>query len=210
MCTCITYENGGFYFGRNLDLDVSFGQTVTVTPEKFPLNFRKTKRAEKHYAMVGMASDNDAFPLYAEAVNEKGLSMAGLNFPGNAYYQKVGQGEHELASFEVIPWVLGTCASVAEAEDYLRKTEIVDLVYDALVHDQVQAKKLDKCFVIEVMKERIDDSDMEQIMLQTEVKRKYRHDLLDYFLFVLFSIAINLCFESKWSTNSLKKTTPMQ
>lgn len=44
MCTCITYENGGFYFGRNLDLDVSFGQTVTVTPEKFPLNFRKTKR----------------------------------------------------------------------------------------------------------------------------------------------------------------------
>ena len=64
-------------------------------------------------------------------------------------------------------------------------TEIVDLVYDALVHDQVQAKKLDKCFVIEVMKERIDDSDLEQIMLQTEVKRKYRHDLLDYFLFVL-------------------------
>ena len=86
MCTCITYENGGFYFGRNLDLDVSFGQTVTVTPEKFPLNFRKTKKAEKHYAMIGMASDNDAFPLYAEAVNEKGLAMAGLNFPGNAYY----------------------------------------------------------------------------------------------------------------------------
>ena len=97
MCTCITYENGGFYFGRNLDLDVSFGQTVTVTPEKFPLNFRKTKRAEKHYAMVGMASDNDAFPLYAEAVNEKGLSMAGPTFPGNSNFPKVGQGEHDIA-----------------------------------------------------------------------------------------------------------------
>ena len=152
MCTCITYENGGFYFGRNLDLDVSFGQTVTVTPEKFPLNFRKTKRAEKHYAMVGMASDNDAFPLYAEAVNEKGLSMAGLNFPGNAYYQKVGQGEHELASFEVIPWVLGTCASVAEAEDYLRKTEIVDLAFSeqmppAPLHWMLADRE--KCIVLE-------------------------------------------------------------
>lgn len=64
-------------------------------------------------------------------------------------------------------------------------TKIVELVYDALIHDQVQARKLDKRFVIEVMKERIDDFDLEQIISQTEVKRKYRHDLLDYFLFVL-------------------------
>ena len=26
MCTCITYNNGDFYFGRNLDLDCSFGK----------------------------------------------------------------------------------------------------------------------------------------------------------------------------------------
>ena len=64
-------------------------------------------------------------------------------------------------------------------------TKIVELVYDALVHEQVQARKIDKCFVIEVMKERIDDSDLERIISQTEVKRKYRHDLLDYFLSVL-------------------------
>ena len=64
-------------------------------------------------------------------------------------------------------------------------TKIVELVYDALIHDQVQARKLDKRFVIEVMKERIDGFDLEQIISQTEVKRKYRHDLLDYFLFVL-------------------------
>ena len=156
MCTCITYENGGFYFGRNLDLDVSFGQTVTVTPEKFPLNFRKTKKAEKHYAMIGMASDNDAFPLYAEAVNEKGLAMAGLNFPGNAYYQNAGRGEPELASFEVIPWVLGTCDSIAEAEGYLRKTEIVDLAFSehmppAPLHWMLADRE--KCIVLEPVRE---------------------------------------------------------
>ena len=96
MCTCITYENGSFYFGRNLDLDRSFKETVTITPRNFPLEFRRTGRMKRHYAMIGMASKNGSFPLYAEAVNEKGLCMAGLNFPGNAFYQKATDGEQNL------------------------------------------------------------------------------------------------------------------
>jgi hypothetical protein len=31
--------------------------------------------------MIGMACVIDDFPLYFEAMNEKGLSIAGLNFP---------------------------------------------------------------------------------------------------------------------------------
>ena len=53
MCTCITYKNGDFYFGRNLDLDSSFGEKVTVTPRNFPLDFRMGGRDERHYAMIG-------------------------------------------------------------------------------------------------------------------------------------------------------------
>ena len=44
---------------------------------------------ERHYALIGMADVRDGYPLYAEAVNEKGLGMAGLYFPGNAFYQPV-------------------------------------------------------------------------------------------------------------------------
>ena len=47
MCTCITYDNGSFYFGRNLDLDGSFGETVTVTPRNFTLYFRRAGRMER-------------------------------------------------------------------------------------------------------------------------------------------------------------------
>src|SRR5699024_2599362 len=82
MCTCIAYKNKDFYFGRNLDLDCSFGEQVVVTPRNFSLEFRNTEWENRHYAMIGMASADDRFPLYAEAVNEKGLCMAGLNFPG--------------------------------------------------------------------------------------------------------------------------------
>ena len=129
MCTCITYNNGDFYFGRNLDLDCSFGEKVAVTPRNFPLVFRRAGKMERHYAMIGMASANDSFPLYAEAVNEKGLCMAGLNFPGNAFYEKPdGQGL-ELASFELIAWILGRCASTAEAEEYLGELSVVDLAF---------------------------------------------------------------------------------
>lgn len=156
MCTCITYDNGSFYFGRNLDLDGSFGETVTVTPRNFSLHFRKAGRMERHYAMIGMAAEQERFPLYAEAVNEKGLCMAGLNFPGNAYYQESGGEGLELASFEVIPWLLGKHASVAEAEESLREMRIVDLAFSeqmppAPLHWMLADKN--RCLVIEQVRE---------------------------------------------------------
>lgn len=62
---------------------------------------------------------------------------------------------------------------------------LIALIYDALVHDRVQAKKLDKCLVVEVIKGGISEEDWPQIEEQISEKRQYRHDLLDYFLFVL-------------------------
>ena len=56
MCTCITCENGAFYFGRNLDLDVSFGEHVVITPRRFPLHFTGMPVLKEHYAMIGMAA----------------------------------------------------------------------------------------------------------------------------------------------------------
>lgn len=156
MCTCITYENGGFYFGRNLDLDVSFGQTVTITPRNFSLDFSRAGKMERHYAMIGMASASETFPLYAEAVNEKGLAMAGLNFPGNAFYQEPDGKGLELASFEIIAWILGKCASVEEAEAYLTGMKIVNLSFAprmpaAPLHWMLADRS--KCLVLEAVEE---------------------------------------------------------
>lgn len=156
MCTCMTYENGDFYFGRNLDLDCSFGETVTITPRNFILNFRRAGILKHHYAMIGMAAANEKFPLYAEAVNEKGLAMAGLNFPGNAFYQEpMGKGV-ELASFEIIAWILGKCSSVEEAESYLSDMHLLNLSFSS----QMPAAPLHwmladryKCLVLEAVSE---------------------------------------------------------
>lgn len=155
MCTCITYKNGDFYFGRNLDLDSSFGEKVTVTPRNFPLDFRMGGRDERHYAMIGMASADERFPLYAEAVNEKGLSMAGLNFPGYSFYQQPDGEGAEPASFEVIAWILGRYASVAEAQRCLAEMKVIDSAFS----EQMPPAPLhwmladcDRCIVLEAVR----------------------------------------------------------
>ena len=86
MCTAAAFQNQDFYFGRNLDLDYSYHEEITITPRNYPFRFRYAETLSQHYAMIGMAYVADDYPLYYEATNEAGLSMAGLNFPGNADY----------------------------------------------------------------------------------------------------------------------------
>ena len=115
MCTAITFKTKDHYFGRNLDLEHHFRESVTVTPRNYPFHFRCMDALTKHYAMIGMASVVDGYPLYYDATNEKGLSMAGLNFPGYAAYYPQAMEKDNVCPFELIPWILGTCANMEEA-----------------------------------------------------------------------------------------------
>ena len=73
MCTCITYLNNDFYFGRNLDLDCSFGETVTITPRNFPLVFRQAGQQDHHYAMIG--SHRATFRLFSDRPGSRIITM---------------------------------------------------------------------------------------------------------------------------------------
>ena len=114
MCTALSYHTKDHYFGRNLDLEYSYQETVTVTPRNCPFHFRNGKLLSSHYALIGMATVADGYPLYYEATNEAGLSLAGLNFPGNAVYFPKAENHDNIAPFELIPWLLGQCRSVQE------------------------------------------------------------------------------------------------
>ena len=124
MCTAITYQTNHHYFGRNLDLEYSYHETVTVTPRNYPFAFRSGTKWEQHYAMIGMAYVREGYPLYYEATNEKGLSAAGLNFPGNAVYHPYTEGKENIAPFELIPWLLGQCATLEEARALLENCNL--------------------------------------------------------------------------------------
>ena len=124
MCTAVTYKTKDFYFGRTLDYDFSYGDEVVIMPRNYPFSFRNMGVLDNHYAMIGMALVTDDYPLYHEAVNEKGLGMAGLNFVENAVFSDEMPGKDNVATFEFIPWILSECATVKEARKRMEKLNL--------------------------------------------------------------------------------------
>ena len=120
MCTAATYKTKDFYFGRTLDYEFSYGDEIAITPRNYPFHFRHSDQIlDKHYAIIGMAHISDSYPLYYDAINEKGLGMAGLNFVGNAAYANPVSDKENIAQFEFIPWILSQCATLEEARQKL-------------------------------------------------------------------------------------------
>lgn len=124
MCTAITLNSESFYFGRNLDLDCGYDEKICITPRKFPFVFRNGRVLNEHYAIIGMATVSGGYPLYYDATNEKGLSIAGLNFPDNAVYYDKNDKKENITPFEFIPYILGLCASVDEALERIEKMNL--------------------------------------------------------------------------------------
>ena len=53
MCTAISFKSKDHYFGRNLDLEYTYEEQVTVTPRNYEFTFRKKESVKNHYAIIG-------------------------------------------------------------------------------------------------------------------------------------------------------------
>jgi len=126
MCTAMTFQTKCHYFGRTLDYNISFGETVTITPRQYPFHFCCLPPAPEHYAMIGIAKIEQNYPLYFDATNEKGLSIAGLNFPKNAVYYPHRNGCRNITPYELIPYLLGQCASISDVRSLLTDVNLLD------------------------------------------------------------------------------------
>ena len=158
MCTAITYKTNDFYFGRTLDYIYSFGENVVITPRNFIFDFRDMGIMQKHYAIIGMSLIKNDYPLYYDAVNEKGLCVAGLNFVGNAFYQKPTPLKENIAQFELIPWLLGQCATVKEVKEKLKNINITNTPFSnelpvAQLHWIIADKS--ECITLETAKDGV-------------------------------------------------------
>lgn len=129
MCTAISLKTKDHYFGRNLDLEYHYNESVTITPRNFRLKFTNNDVSGSHYAIIGIATVENGYPLYYDGTNEKGLSAAGLHFPGNAVYKESDPERINIAPFEFIPWLLGNFESVDDAMPALEKLNIVNLPF---------------------------------------------------------------------------------
>ncbi len=124
MCTAISFKGTHHLFGRTLDAQASYGEKVVITPRRFEFSFIHEATSKIHEAIIGAACISGGVPLYFDAMNESGLAAAGLNFNGNAVYHPVREGCHNVASFELIPWILCSCRDIEDAAELLSDTNI--------------------------------------------------------------------------------------
>jgi len=129
MCTCINFKTKDYYFGRNLDLEYRLYEKVVITPRNYEIQLKKEKSFKTKYAMIGMATVIDNYPLYADASNEKGLSVAALNFPDNAYYKEVEEGKNNITPYELILWILGNFANIEELKKVINNINLINIPF---------------------------------------------------------------------------------
>ena len=105
MCTAV-WDGVNGLFGRTLDLEYTYDEQVVVS---------RGERWGGPYAMVGTATVAEGYPLYYDAVNDRGLAIAGLHFPRSCVYPPPQDGAENVGSYGLIPPLLSRCATVAQA-----------------------------------------------------------------------------------------------
>lgn len=130
MCTSVSFTTKDHYFGRTLDMECSYNEKVIITPRNYNFKFRMSGELTNHYAIIGIGAVVDNYPLYYDATNEKGLSVAGLNFPVSAKFSESVNDKNNVAVFELIPWILSNCSSVDDVRDLLKETNIVSMDFN--------------------------------------------------------------------------------
>ena len=145
MCTALHFGEGRGLFGRTLDLERSYGERTVFLPRNYEYRFLYEENERTHPAILGTAYVYEGVPLFFDAQNEAGVAAAGLNFPGYAVYGPATEGKINLASFEVIPWVLCNSTSVRQAAELLKKANITsDSVSNEFPHTPLHWMIADK------------------------------------------------------------------
>ena len=163
MCTGLALEtkDGLHLFGRNMDIEYSFNQSIIFIPRNFKcVNKSNKKELTTKYAVLGMGTIFDDYPTFADGMNEKGLGCAGLNFPVYVSYSKEDiEGKTNIPVYNFLLWVLANFSSVEEVKEALKNANIVDIpisenIPDTTLHWMI-SDITGKSIVVEQTKEKL-------------------------------------------------------
>ena len=157
MCTALNKTNASFhYFGRNLDLNYPFSESIIVLGKKRTIEFKTLGKMKEHNCIYGVGIIKDEYPFFFDCVNQYGLSFAGLNFPNNAFFFPEEKNKLNLAPYELPLYFLGKYKSVKEIKEDLKRLNIADIPYSkdlplATLHYMIADEN--ECIVLEQMKD---------------------------------------------------------
>ncbi|ONI39237.1 hypothetical protein AN639_06485 [Candidatus Epulonipiscium fishelsonii] len=129
MCTAITLhtKDGNSLFGRTMDIEYNFGQSVVLSPSNFDFKDRIIgKQIKTKFAVIGMASVVEGYPLFAEGFNEEGLACVSLNFPQFCCYEeKTYKTKINIAPYNLAFYLLGQFKTLKEIEQSITNINLV-------------------------------------------------------------------------------------
>ena len=160
MCTSLKLKYKERYvFGRNLDLEYHFNEGVIALNGSYLMKYKFLKEENANKKIIGIGSLIDDYPLFAEAMNSDGLCIAGLNYPGNAYYhENIEENKINLAPYELINYLLIHAKNVDEVIEISKNIHLVAKSFKeglplSYLHYLISDK--DKSIVLEPDKEGI-------------------------------------------------------
>ncbi|RJR42621.1 MAG: linear amide C-N hydrolase [Deltaproteobacteria bacterium] len=132
-CTSIRIKtaDGLVFYARTMEGAMDFKSQVTIIAKgtafqgTLPDNTPKGMKWTAKYGVAGMNAYGQ--PLLTDGINEMGLAVGNLMFPGYAEYQpfEPGQANATLAQYEVATWLLSSFATAAEVRQAMSKVRVV-------------------------------------------------------------------------------------
>ena len=156
MCTAITFNSNSPYFGRNLDIECSYGEKIIVIPQNYEFCYKHLSKQKFKYSVMGIGTIVDGHPLLYDAINECGVGVAALRYT-DAEYSDVDDNMINITSYELIPYILSSASSCDEAFNLLKSVNITSENFS----EELKASKLhwficdkQKSIVLECTKEK--------------------------------------------------------
>ncbi len=123
-CTSIRINttDGNIFYARTMEGDTTYGATISIVPAgtgytgTLPGGKQDGLKWRAKYGFVGM--NNATLPVITDGINEKGLVVGMLMFPGYAGYQefKSIHAHKTIAQFEFATWALSNFATADEVK----------------------------------------------------------------------------------------------
>lgn len=164
MCTAITLKttDNECFFGRTMDFSYSLGPQLYLMPRDMKKPGSEDSRLfDTQYSSIGIGQEVSSRVLFADGVNEMGLSAAALYFPGYAHFIDPADpvsdpSKKRIAAVELINVLLGSCQSVDQCAELL-KSIVITGVKDPITNTVaplhwITADKSGRCMVIEQTK----------------------------------------------------------
>ncbi|MDE5977841.1 MAG: linear amide C-N hydrolase [Turicibacter sp.] len=129
MCTALTLKTtkDEYFLARNFDyLSSSYLQAI-LAPRNFSfMNQLTDEKLLMKYAVLGMTLLHEGELVFVDGINEKGLTCAILDLPGEAAWNhEIDLGKDNLLPTDVSFYILSTFSNISEVKEGITRLNIV-------------------------------------------------------------------------------------